>query len=403
MKSIIVAMMAFAFIFQGAFASTPEFEKRFQLVRENGKLMAIRDQSLDMNFSLQTYVQFLKERLMGHQEMMASKANWKSEVESLFMDDMMKSDDKSNERLKLLIDSLEQLGALDIEAVFSHPEFKAVLTQFESKLREAFLRLDPQVIAAPQTSNFFYTKRVTYQVVKWALDFAKDRLSSVPILNTASYIIVEAERMIRERRTFHQNILLHYFESSSAEELGMSEEEMNAVLSSVYESRIPWFAFWESRAAGERWNRYGVDKFYTDFRYASSNLRRYRRAYDRVGERYNFAFQEIEHEGERMIVNLVNSNYLFDGSPSVAYSFDRPERLAMKRSLLVLGGLGVSFLPFPQFLKDMAETVIKSFYDEHRITEGALFAFFETERNREALEILKLQYLNPFDSFLILE
>jgi hypothetical protein len=191
-------------------------------------------------------------------------------------------DEKSNGQAQIIVDSLKRIENVDFDAVFSDPEFKNVMTEFEWKLSDALEKLDPTVLAHVQDMDFFYQKRVTYQVLTWALNFAKKRLSQIPILNTASYVLVRVEELVRQRRLYHQNMLLHYIEQNSAEELGITHMEANHIMSSIYESRIPWFAFWESRAAQANWDKFGVNKFFTPIRLNNNRFRRMSSQYSQL-------------------------------------------------------------------------------------------------------------------------
>ena len=83
----------------------------------------------------------------------------------------------------------------------------------------------------------------------------------MPVLNTATYVLVEVERLIRERRHFHQNMVMHYFENVTPEKLEMTHEEVSLAWSSIYESQIPWYAKWESDSARSNWKSMGPINF----------------------------------------------------------------------------------------------------------------------------------------------
>ena len=185
----------------------------------------------------------------------------------------------------------------------------------------------------------------------WGLDFARKRMSSIPMLNTVSYVIQEVEKLILERRQFHQNMLLHYLENFNETELGLTHDEVNLIWSSIYESRIQWFAFWESNAAKANWAKYGIDNFYSNYRIATNNLRKAQNIYSEVGERMNYAFQKVTYNNEKVIVNLFNKEGMFQNRPALAYNFDRPTQVARKRVVLNLAELGLSFVPLRKHRK----------------------------------------------------
>lgn len=401
MRSILLVLILSTFCFS-AFGSLEAFNKRFDIIKKDDKVIGIRDRSMPLSFSIAPYIRFIKDSLKEEQALMASKGNYEAEVRALLSEGMDMKDEKSSMLLDVLLESLGSLEGYDVEGTFNTPSFQNFIVQVQSKMQEAMMSLDPTMIARLDDPKFFYHKQVTYQVVKWGLDLAKKTFSTVPLLNTASYVLVEVERLIRNRRTFHQNMLMHYFEMHKAEDLGLTKEDVDLAWSSIYESRIPWFAFWESNNAAARWNRYGTDNFYGNFRIASNRLRSYRGNYQALGERVNYAFQEVETEGARQIVNLVDNSDMFNSSPALAYDYSAPQKVARKRMVLQLAGLGISFISIPQFLKDLGENYLKSHYESQKLTEGALFGYFESTGDRLMQEEIVRQYQNPFDVMLML-
>ena len=238
------------------------------------------------------------------QALMKSKSNYYADVEAMLMEDPMMLDEKSNQNVKIVIDSLKQIENVDVDAIFKNQKFRDFIKKFESKLQDALSKLNPTVLVNTQDPSYFYRRKVTYQVVKWGLDLAKKIFSNVPVLNTASYVLVKVEKLIRERREFHQNLLLHYMENHEAD-LNLSKEDVDLAFSSVYESRIPWFAFWESNAAKQGWAKYGINKFFTNVRMANATLRANRSRYSRSGKRLNFAFQEVREKDENVVALLL--------------------------------------------------------------------------------------------------
>ncbi|WP_127717515.1 hypothetical protein [Halobacteriovorax sp. HLS] len=399
-----ISCLFVAMLFSTQVFAVQTFEKRFKVVRnEEGKVVSIKEPTLFTQFSIKPYIEFIKESLQTEQALMKQKGDYDAMIEEMLAPEFMEKGDKSSQNIGYVVNSMRQLESLDIDGIFNSPEFKEVIAQYEKKLGDAISYIDPTIIAKPDNSRFFYKRHVTYQAVKWALDFAKKRLSTVPLLNTASYVLVEVERMVSERRLYHQNMLLHYLEMYPESELGLTKEEADQVFSSIYEAHIPWYAKWESDAAAGNWSKYGTNKFYTGFRGATAKLRSNRYRYSSMDKRLNYAFQEVVDNGENQIINLIDSEAMFNSKPAVAYIVNSPNKIARKRMVLQLAGLGVSFIPLPNFIKDLASKYMKSFYEKQKITEGALFAHFEIAGNQEMMQDLKVQYMNPFDQSLILE
>jgi len=388
--------------------SADAFNKRFQIVRSaDGKLIGIRDRTLPVKFTVEPYVKLVKSQLQSEQNLINSTnlSSYEADVKNVLAEEMdyqfTGEQRQFDQNVQYVVDSLKKLAVLNIDFIFSHDIFKDVVNQFQGKMTDALLLLDPTMIANVNDSSYFYKRNVTYKAVTWGLDFARKRMSNIPMLNTVSYVIVQVEKLIRERRMYHQNMLLHYLENFKEEELGLTHDEVNLVWSSIYESRIEWFAFWESSAAKSNWAKYGVNNFYTNYRNATANLRNAQSIYTEVGERMNYAFQKVTYNNDKVIVNLFDKEGMFQNRPAVAYNFDKPTQIVRKRVMLSLAGLGLSFVPLSQMIKDNVDNFIKSYYEKQKITEGALYGFFESNGDAESMNKLYAQYLNPFDGLLL--
>jgi hypothetical protein len=373
------------------------FSKRFSVVKKEGKSTLIRDRSLSFRFSIAPYVKMIKEQLKNEQALMAAKGgDYEADIVDMLEQADLEKNAQNGENIAYVVESLRALESVDIDAVFSDPAFNKVVTGFESKISEALLTLDPTVVANLDNPTFFYNQRVTYQALTWGLGLAKKLLSSVPLLNTASYVLVQVEKLVREQRLYHQFMLLHYLENYDAEALGLTHDEANRAFSSVMESKIPWFAFWESQAARADWQKYGTSRFFQNTRTANNRFRSYRTEYSTIGKRLNFAFVEVEKEGERQILNLFDSQNMFSSRPSIAFYPDAPMKIVRNRVVLQLAELGLSFISLPSWLKDGVEGYLKSHYDAHRFTEGALYAYLENAGDGSRLNQIHTQFLNPF-------
>ncbi len=397
MKNYFILLL-FIFTAGTAYGELPDaFSQRFDFVKEDGKLIEIRDRTMGLGFQISPYIEFIKKALKDEQKMMRAKTDYYQSVEEMLNEDALVNGEKSNQNVKIILDSLKALEGLDVDKIFSNEKFKGFISKFESKLKKELSLLNPSVLVNTQDATYFYKGKVTYQVVTWGLSLAKQVFSSVPILNTASYVLVKVEKLIREKRLFHQNLLMHYFENHESE-LGLTKEDVDLAYSSIYESRIDWFAIWESNAARANWEKYGINKFYTNVRLANTALRTYSSRYSTRGKRINFAFQTVKQNDENVIINLFDKQDLFNSNPAIAFYLDQPEKMARKRMIMQLAGLGISFLPLPGFIKTLGETYIKSTYEKQKITEGALFGYFEVQQNNQRMQEVLMQYQNPFDT-----
>lgn len=387
--------------------SADAFHKRFQVIRaQDGKLIGIRDRTLPVKFSVIPYVEMVKSQLKNEQALLATTSfngGYEAAVRSVLDEDreMLLSQgytsDEYERNVQTVVDSLKQLAVLNVDKVFTNPSFNEIVGKFEGKMTDAILMLDPTIVANVQDPTFFYKKNVTYKAVSWALDYARQKLSNIPVLNTISHVVVQVEKLITERRNFHQNMLLHYLENFKESELGLTHDEVNMIWSSIYESRIPWYAYWESGKAKSTWMTYGTDNFYAGFRLASAKLRSSGALYTEITERMNYAFQKVTYNNEKVVINLFDNEGTFINRPAVAFNYDRPTQIARKRVMLNMAELGLSFISLPASLKDTASNFMKSFYVNQKITEGALYGYFESMGETQGMGVLKAQYLNPFD------
>lgn len=395
MKKLIVATtLLFSFV---ANANLEGFNKRYEFIRENGKLIAVRDTSISTKFSVKSYLTYIKEELLQEQALMNSlSGDYESSIGELFENESESLDATGKTKKSHIVNSMVALGGIDFEAIFSNPAFLDVFEKYEDKLRDTLFYIDPQLVAKPDNSSFYYKRNVTYNIVSQILNYAAKKLSTIPVLNTASYAITQIEKMMSTRRMFQQNLLLSYLELNTPEELGLTKEETDQIFSSIYESRISWIAFWESADAKLDWEHFGSNRFYQNFRLGTNKIRSYKSIYDSMDERLNYAFHEVSYKGERVIVNLVDAQNMIDSKPAIAYSFDNPKKIKRQRSVLTLARLGLSFVTLPAIVKDIVHDYIKSYYETQQITEGALMGYFEMNgMSKEAREV-KSQFINAY-------
>ncbi|MBI2520897.1 MAG: hypothetical protein HYV97_10785 [Bdellovibrio sp.] len=369
------------------------FNKRFILIRENGKLLEVRDRFLSLGFKIRPVVAYYKSLISSEQAKMAlSPESYKAQIDKTFLETYEATPDYLNE-------SLISLQNIDIEKVFSDPKFNELLGKFEARIDQELANIGLITLARPYDSKFFYKRQVLYEIVKAFLNLAKSQLGEVPVLNTAMFIIQQAERMIRQRRTFHQNMLLHYLENFKEEELGLTHDEANMIWSSIYESRIPWYAFWETDFANQNWMKYGTDRFFQSIRLANTRLRDQAGQYQELGIRHNFAFQDAKLKDKKVIINLFDTKHMFSSRQAVAYYYDKPSLVIRQRVLLQLGQLGLSFLSIPGFIKDFTGSFMKSMYENQRLTEGALVGYFESKEHYAMAQQMAIQNVNPFEHY----
>lgn len=378
------------------------FNKRFTFKRSaDGSLQSVKMNFATKGFTIAPYLRQIKEDLKSEIERMRQKSAYQAELDDFteFLGDGQPNTKENQENIALVRDAIENLPNVDVDSSFSQIQANGVLKQFEFDLKDALAMLDVSIIAYPNDARFFYRKNVTYEVVKKALDFAKKKFDSVPLLNLVSFVIVQVHEMALEQRTFHQNMMLHYLQNFSPEELGLSKKEADMVFSSIYESRISALNLPESNKAASNWLRYGSDSFFSIVRSANTKIRRSASTYDSVSTRYNYAFVEVVENGEKLVKNLVDGKHMFSSKAATAYNYTKPNQIKRTRALLNIGELALGFLPIPGWIKSQVEGFVESFYVQQRLTEGALVGYFESNGNATMARTIKNQMANPYIIF----
>ena len=375
------------------------FDKRFELIRDdNGKLTAVNMKMFTKNFSIWPYINQIKNDIKAEIERMGQKGH-EQELEEfinyLEQESNWKNDDQIKENSMVVRQSLKGLINVKVDQVFQQALSEGVIVGFEKDIRDVLLNFSLSIIANPNDARFFYRRHVIYEVVKKALEIAKERFSDVPVLNLVSFIIVKVHDLMLDQRLYHQNMLLHYLQNFPESELGLSKDEADHVFSSIYESRIGVTDILSSNRAAANWDRYGTDIFFEYLRVANSKVRRTYSA-NTLQKRYNFAFVEVLEEGKRVVKNIFNTKHMLSGNMATAYEYEAPNKVKRTRALLNLAQVGLGFLPVAGWLKNQVDGFLQSFYVEQSRTEGALMAYFESNGNMDMFHKIHAQARNPY-------
>ena len=368
------------------------FDARFGLVKnEEGKVIAIRLKKAVTKFTIRPFIDQIKSDLMHEQNSFAQKSLAQKEQQ---IDDMLFSmglnpydkNSSGEDEARRIKESLLNLPNIDVDAAFNEMASNGFWEEFERKLKEAIMYIDPSILTYHNDARFFYKKNVTYAVVTWALGEAQKRFSNIPLLNIASFVIVRVHDMMLEQRIFHHNMLLHYFETVKENELGMTKEEVDLAVSSIYEYKIQTSNFGESNRAARDWMNYGMNNFYMMVRSGNSRVREWNDPL--FGGRFtnikkiDFAFAEVSEKESKKIYHLHVNAHQYSSKPALAFDYSQPNRVKRNRALLNLAGVGLGFIQLPGWVKSNVQTFIKSLYVEQVRMEGALVGFFEMNGNQ---------------------
>jgi hypothetical protein len=260
------------------------------------------------------------------------------------------------------------------------------------------LYLDPTVVANLENPRFFYSKNVTYKVVEWAMRQIQARFSSVPLMNIATFVVVRVHDMMLEQRHYHHNMLLHYFDTVPEAKLGMTKEEVDQAVSSIFEYLIDAMNVFESYRAARDWSNYGMDNFYKIIRSGNGRIRDWSGPLSTMNfqdiKKLNYGFASVTQEGARKIYHLHLKAHMFSSRPSLAYDYSNPNRVKRSRALLNIAGVALGFINIPSGLKSNVESFMKSFYVEQVRMEGALVGYFESTGDSKMIERIYSQRAN---------
>ncbi len=411
LKTFLLSLMLLPLLAQSQ--QLPEnLEKRFRFVRtQSGELIAVRAPWLSNRMSVRPFIEQVKRDLFNEQQIFASYAakgqtfDYRQQLraELAQLEDVFESQKSGKVGLNFqqIMDYLENaianLSVVDGQGAVDEVAAEGLLEEYALEMERNWTHFQLDIVARLDDARFFYRRASTHKILDWALGQAARRFSSLPLLNTISYILKQVHRLTLEQRAFAQNMLLYYLDRYQPAELGLSTEEYGHILSSIYESRISWFNYIESNRAAENWLRYGSNHYYAVLRGASGKLNNYVQRHSvQEATRLNFAFARVQSEENDLAINLINNVHSYTANPAVAFDFNRPHRIRNLRRLIRLGQLGLSFLPIPNWIKSNVDSFASSTYQPHVLTEGALVGWFEDQGDEQMVQLLMNQIANPF-------
>ncbi len=377
------------------------FNKRFDLVRnENGAVTTIKLKTVIPTFTIRPFLEQLKNELKREQAsgFIGNEAEIDEMLIELGLNPYALTGEEGQEEAQKLKESLLNIGNINVDAEFSKANNKKFWKEFEDRMKEAMTFIDPTVLANLDDARFFYKRQVTHKVIVWAIKEAQKRFSEVPVLNIVTFIITRVHDMMLEQVHFHHNMLLHYFETMDESKLGMTKEEVDRAVSSIYEYRIELAALNESNKAAKNWQSYGMNKFYMDVRSGNTKVRGWTsglgsRQFSDV-KKINFAFASVTEENARKIYHLHCNGHMFTQKPALAYDYARPQHVKRIRSLLTLGGVALGFINIPDWIKSNVHNFISSMYVQQVRMEGGLVGYFESTGDTGMMKNIYAQRAN---------
>ncbi len=400
MSLLKLPLVAILFVSSLAFTATPQevFEKNFNIIYKEGNIEFIKMKTFTKSPSLKLYVDGLLNNLEFVINELAQNGI-DQDLEEDFYEyleaNSIHSDPKKDEAIEATKRSIRFMKSKRYQRAFSRIKRSGIFDEFQTKLKDHMKLLDVSILSAPMDSKFYLKKKAIGKVVQQLLKMAQKRFSNVPVLNTISFVLKKMEEFYVEQRTYYQHFLV-YLMMNHENELDMNGDQINHILSSLYESQIPILNRLLSAKAIENWDRYGTDTYFTNLRLGKTKLRSRQGDFKSIGKQIGYAFVEVETEQGKMIMNLINSKHKYTSQMAVAYNYEKPKKVAMMRMLLNFSELGLGFIPVSNFIKKEARGFLQSLYREQRIMEGSLMAYFQVQGNEGMVKSLKFSQIDPF-------
>ena len=343
-----------------------KFNEVFKLIREDGKLVAVK-RRIGQRKNQADYHQMALELLLSA----------KADKSLGYAFDDLDLDLKSNQR-ENLIDALQKVLSLrsaELQAAMDHP----MMIKHKNEFNELLNLFDPTVVAMPQYAGFF--------MIRKQFDLLIDRFktwfnrSEDPKLMTVATIIEVVHQLFIQQGHFYRQMLLGFVRSPKAKELGLSQDEINTITSSLYEARIPLTNVVEYTEAKKNWKLYGSQKFYQELRTI--------RDLNINAKSYGIYFYVNESGYYHSLVN----QHSFSQKKAKAYG--QGDRVLITRLAAKLAFVGLNFIKLPNTIKNQAKNFLLSLYQKQELYEGSLCGALLVEQKLDIFKRVKLQQFNP--------
>lgn len=297
------------------------------------------------------------------------------------------------EHRKTAEEALGLLRQYDLKPILTHPEVKKAMSLLSQESNNDIFNF--RVLAVPENPKYYDSNEKALKIAMQASGLVKLALGSSFGVTIALFFIKSSFDMILERRAFFQNYLLYHFEKYGPEKFGVSQNEAKRIKSSIFESRIRWWAFWERKLARMDWDKYGHGKHLDN--QMSADRRRKAEALELKiwGTPMGFAFHNGENDGNKKVVNLVTPRNAISKRLSYGFDYANPEKLRLERLLYFVLQMGVRLAPVPA-VSTVFDFFVESFYVPQRQMEGSLYGFFSDSGSREQAHKIARQSINPF-------
>lgn len=299
----------------------------------------------------------------------------------------------SDEEKTLLKETIKKLkNSSQITAALKNKDFTDILRKFELDLLNIFAF---QVLASPSEPGYYHANTMIQLAIDSALKIAGHILGSVPLLDALGFLLERTIQILEERRSFYQNVVLHYLENYPPEFLGLTAQEVAWVKSSIYESRIAWYDFDTAEDAKKQWATFGSEIFADKVARGEDRLKKNAKKYDKFFDKFNFAYIPAQKKNSFYIVDLINKRNKLSTDLSVAYDFDKPKKIKTIRMAIQAVQIASRFSPMPGLALRAMDWLLDSYYIPQKNTEGSLYAYLMIHGRTSEAQIVVDQATNP--------
>jgi hypothetical protein len=256
--------------------------------------------------------------------------------------------------------------------------------------------LNPNILAEPLDATFFFRGRLLEKALHELEALVVGTLDSVPAIGIVQWVFDRTISHIEERQLYYQNIILYYLETNDAQSLGFKETDVARIRSSIFESWITWWKFWESYGAKRNWMEFGNKEFARVQEDSAKRIALNTAQFDEIISKLNFAFVGTRVGESYLIYNSWKPANLLSSKMSIGYDFAHPRKLFVTRVAFDLLQIGLKFAPVPGPSKSAFNKMINSMYREQVRSEGALFAYADHAGMNDVAQNVVLQSVNPF-------
>jgi hypothetical protein len=365
--------------------SLDAYKKRFRIIRdEEGRALRIIDRSLHTRLSFnkfsKTYFDwFIKES--PELSMASSFISPGAESESIDI----------NRQLNLILEKVRKykLGVLIQSSAFSKiniflsSEFKKVST------------VGFRTVSNLENTTFFFQKK-DYRRIEGATK--KEVAKYFPRIvdeMVVSYLVTRYIGFLRDSRTYHQSILLHYLTNFKAKDLGMNEQEVGKAISSVLEADIKIHNFISRRRLKRNWDRYGKKKLLEIAKESLKTVVGFGDQYQHSPFFANPYFARTKmSRGEEVWIIPYYQNKALDNTPSLSFDFSRPNFVYKKRRYYEL----ILFAEIQSDSKKLKKYFTHLKFRRQMLKEGLLYGFYESKGDSAMMDKILKQSLNPLEN-----